>query len=145
MTTPHLNVMDGRPPSVRPAESGGQPASLQFAGPVQVHIHVGGPAAAPPPASAQRSLFLPVLLGLALLGGGYVVGLRSGPALPGPAANAAPENGTVPPPPLLTPPAPLPGPPTVPPALQRQLAKPPSVIPPPGAGAPGRNPFGLKD
>ena len=143
MTTPHLDVVHGKPLDRRLAAGPGDgPAAVHLSGPVHLHIHAGGPperpaAAARPP----RSLLWPVLLGAALLGGGYALGLRTAASVGEPAASAAPGNAALPPPPASG----LPAPPSPPPALQRQLARPPVVTPPAGAAPAGRNPFGFSD
>ena len=142
MTTPHLNVLDGRPPDARPPTiPPDDPAQLQVSGPVQVHIHLGAiPGPATPPPHPPRTVVWPVLLGVALLGGGYVAGLRSATPPLEPAGASAPGNGTLPPPPSMAPQAP-----SIPPALRQPLSRPPVVTPPPGAAPAGRNPFGQSD
>ena len=142
MTTPHLNVLDGRQPNARPsATPAGDPAHLQVSGPVQVHVHIGGPPApGTPPPRSLRSVVWPVLLGAVLLGGGYAAGRRGATAPVEPAGASVPENGTLPPPPLLNQAAPA-----IPPALRRPLSQPPTITPPPGAAPSARNPFGLSE
>lgn len=155
MNGPHLSVLHGGEPAAALASAQDATARLNLHGPVQVHVHLGhvAPSAGPPgPAVPRRSVVLPVLLGLALAGGGYLAGSRTagapvhagaaGPAL----ADALPPIPSYPVP--VQPLAPLPAQPArpgdVPPALLQQLARPGVVTPPPGAAAaPARNPFGL--
>ncbi len=150
MNSPHLSVLHGGEPAAALPSAQDGTAQLNLHGPVQVHVHLGhgGPATDhAAPAGPRRHSLLPILLGLALAGGGYLAGSRNAGA-PVHAADTA--DALLPPPgfPLPVPPAaPLPAQPRpgdVPPALQQQLARPGVVTPPPGAAAaPARNPFGL--
>jgi len=154
MTSPNLSVLHGGEPAASLAPTQDATAQLNLHGPVQVHVHLGhgGPAAGQAaPAGPRRHPLLPVLLGLALAGGGYLAGSRTvGAPVHADTAGAALADALPPPPsfPLPVPPAaPLPAQPArpgdLPPALQ-QLARPAVVTPPPGAAAaPARNPFGL--
>ena len=155
MTGPNLSVLHGDEPGAALASRQDATAQLNLHGPVQVHVHLGHGGPAPGHAAAagpRRHPLLPILLGLALAGGGYLAGSRSvgapvradtaGPAL----ADALPPAPSFPLP--VQPATPLPAQPArpgdVPPALQQQLARPGVVTPPPGAAAaPARNPFGL--
>ena len=155
MTSPNLSVLHGGEPAASLAPAQDATAQLNLHGPVQVHVHLGhgGPAAGHPISSApRRHPLLPILLGLALAGGGYLAGSRTaGAPVHADIAGAALADALLPPPslPLPVPPAaPLPAQPArpgdLPPALQQQLARPGIVTPPPGAAAaPARNPFGL--
>ncbi len=155
MNSPHLSVLHGGEPAAAPAPTQDATAQLNLHGPVQVHVHLGhgGPATGhAAPTGPRRHPLLPILLSLALAGGGYLAGSRNAGAPVHADTSGATLADALPAPPSLPlpvpPAAPLPAQPArpgdVPPALQQQLARPGVVTPPPGAAAaPARNPFGL--
>lgn len=154
MSTPQLSVV----PAEAPASTMSQPAprhgamELHIPAGTHVHVHLGGAPAtlAQPAAASRRSPVALALAGLALLGGGYLVGTRSTAARNGGDGSGFPTSASVLPPAPEAPSALG----DIPQALREQLARPPVVTPPPGTpspvnrtapGAPARNPFGLSN
>lgn len=154
MSTPQLSVVPAEATASTMSQPATQHGTMQLHLPpgAHVHIHLGAVPAtiAQPAAASRRSPVALALAGLALLGGGYLVGTRSMAARSGGDGPGFPTSASVLPPAPEAPSALG----DIPQALREQLARPPVITPPPGApspvnrtapGAPAHNPFGLSN
>ena len=157
----HVHIVIGTPTSwdFSPLTfSAGKACSGLDRGAAGARLAIPGDASAVRPASRFGRLLLRGSLGVMLLAGSFAVGqhfaspsrapelARTAAALPRPAPSADQRAFLDPPQPREAP-AQTPGEVTA--NFQRQLQKPPTVIPPPGQtgapGTPGKNPFGLEN
>lgn len=156
MTASHLSLLtSGASPGPQHDGTASQGTmQLNLPAGAQVHVHLGtalsgaaGAASPAPAASARRGPVTLVLAGVALLGAGYLAGSRTAAPRAGGDGVAAPLAASA-----LIPAPESPQGADIPQALREQLARPPVVMPAPGApmpanraGAPPRNAFGLGD